>query len=80
MPIIDIVSVTQQEGHGERVAELHEIAWSKAIAYDADLALSVKREGNVQTVESKKNRRGQPFAFKLSWDFDAGLIDLHDWD
>jgi replicative DNA helicase len=80
IPIIDIVSVTMQEGHNERVAELHEVAWSKAIAYDSDLALSVRKEGQIQTVECKKNRRGPYFAFKLYWDFDQGIVTVQDWE
>jgi replicative DNA helicase len=80
VPLIDIVSVTMDEGHTERTPELHEVAWSKAIAYDSDLVLAVKKEGNIQTIESKKNRRGQAFAFKLYWDFDKGVVTQHDWD
>lgn len=79
VPLIDIVSATMPEGHNERVPELHEVAWSKQLAYDADLALSVRKEGSIQTIESKKNRRGQPFAFKLYWDFDKGVVTQQDW-
>lgn len=80
VPIIDIASVTMEDGHTERAPRLNEIAWAKAMAYDADLALSLFREGQVVNVNCEKTRRGNPFAFSMSWDFDKGVVRLHDWD
>lgn len=75
IPIIDVVAVTMDGGHGERPPELNEVAWSKQLAYDSDLVLSVVKIGHSITVEAKKSRRSDLFAFNLNWDFDTGRID-----
>lgn len=75
VPIIDIVGVTMEDNHGQRPPELHEVAWSKQLAYDSDLVLSVCKEGQLMTVEAKKVRRGDLFAFRLTWDFDNGIVN-----
>lgn len=80
VPIIDIAGVTQEDGHGERFPRLNEIAWAKAIAYDADLVLSVWKEGQTLHVDSAKKRRGSDFAFDLSMDLDRGILTPMDWD
>lgn len=75
VPIIDIAAVTMPSGtHASRAPELSEVAWSKQIAYDADLVLGVHRKPERQTFEvvSRKVRRGEPFAFYLKWDLDTG--------
>jgi hypothetical protein len=79
VPIVDIVAVTMSEGHELRGPELNEVAWSKQIAYDADLVLSVFKQGQLMTVEAKKSRRSELFAFKLLWDLDVGKWSLHDF-
>jgi replicative DNA helicase len=80
VPIVDIAGVTMEDGHGERIPKLNEIAWAKALGYDADLVLSMFKEGQLVHVASQKTRRCMEFAFKLTWDFDAGVVSLHDWD
>jgi len=79
IPIIDIVAVTMEEGHDSRAPELNEVAWSKQLAYDSDLVLSLFRSGQLVTVEAKKSRRSELFAFKATWDWDAGVFTVHDW-
>lgn len=79
IPIIDIVAVTMEDGHEQRPPELNEVAWSRQLAYDADLVLSLFRSGQLVTVEAKKSRRSELFAFKITWDFDSGHIVIHDW-
>lgn len=77
VPIIDIAAVTMPQGsHGSRAPELNEVAWSKQIAYDADLVLGVHRpyDSNIFEVVTRKVRRGQPFAFYLEWDLDSGQM------
>lgn len=77
IPVIDIAAVTMPQGqHNTRTPELSEVAWSKQIAYDADLVLGVNRrpDSNIFEVVSKKVRRGQPFAFYLEWDLDSGAM------
>lgn len=80
VPIVDIASVTMEDGHGERAPRLEEIGWARSLAFDSDLTLSLFKEGQVLNVQSVKTRRGNPFAFSMSWDFDNGIISLHDWD
>jgi replicative DNA helicase len=74
IPIIDIAAVTMQEGMGERAPELSEVAWSKQLAYDADLVLAIHRDENSKVFEaiSRKTRRCQSFAFFLQWDLNKG--------
>ena len=78
VPIIDVAAVTMAEGgQGERPPELHEVAWSKQLAFDADLVLSIYRQQDSQMFEvcARKNRRGDLFAFNLAWDLDTGQIE-----
>lgn len=79
IPIIDIVAVTMEEGHDKRPPELNEVAWSKQLAYDADLVLSLFRNGKTITAEAKKSRRSELFAFRMDWEFDDGNIILDEW-
>jgi replicative DNA helicase len=74
IPIIDVAAVTMNEGHSERPPELEEVAWSKQLAYDADLVLAIHREYNsdVFQVVSRKVRRSTQFGFYLRWNLETG--------
>ena len=74
VPIIDVAAVTMSDGHSERPPELEEVAWSKQLAYDADLVLAIHREYNsdVFQVVSRKVRRATHFGFYLRWNLDTG--------
>lgn len=74
VPIINIAAVTMKDGHGERPPELQEVAWSRQLAYDADLVLAIHRspESPLFQVVSRKTRRCVPFAFYLDFDFNTG--------
>ena len=74
VPIIDVAAVTMSDGHSERPPELEEVAWSKQLAYDADLVLSMHRdfESEVFQVVSRKVRRAGHFGFYLRWNLDTG--------
>lgn len=74
VPIIDITGVTMTGDHGERPPELHEMAWSKQLAYDSDLTMGVCRHGETLEVKSTKVRRGKDFRFHLEWDVDRGIV------
>ena len=76
VPIIDIAAVTMGDGHEERPPTLDEVAWSKQLAYDADLVLAVHRprDSNIFSVISRKERRCNQFAFNLEWDLNAGRV------
>jgi|TARA_Y100000034_G_scaffold136284_2_gene211984 replicative DNA helicase len=81
VPIIDVAAVTMSDGHSERPPELEEVAWSKQLAYDADLVLSMHRdfESEVFQVVSRKVRRAGHFGFYLRWNLDTGSWN-EEWD
>ena len=74
VPIIDVAAVTMTDGHGDRPPELEEVAWSKQLAYDADLVLAIHREFNSDQfqVVSRKVRRATHFGFYLRWNLETG--------
>lgn len=81
VPIIDVAAVTMSEGHSERPPELEEVAWSKQLAYDADLVLAIQREYNSDLfqVVSRKVRRSTQFGFYLRWNLETGEWK-EEWD
>lgn len=81
IPIIDVAAVTMSEGHSERPPELEEVAWSKQLAYDADLVLAIHREQNSDLfqVVSRKVRRATQFGFYLRWNLETGKWQ-EEWD
>jgi replicative DNA helicase len=72
--IIDVAAVTMADGHSERPPELEEVAWSKQLAYDADLVLAIHRDYNSDLfqVVSRKVRRATHFGFYLRWNLETG--------
>lgn len=77
IPIIDITAATASEvSDRENPPMMSQVAWSKQIEYDADLAFAVHRHDDSGLVEvvSRKNRHGGDFAFMLEWDIDRGII------
>lgn len=81
IPIIDVAAVTMSEGHSERPPELEEVAWSKQLAYDADLVLAIHRDfsSDLFQVVSRKVRRATQFGFYLRWNLDTGKW-AEEWD
>jgi replicative DNA helicase len=81
VPIIDVAAVTMNDGHSERPPELEEVAWSKQLAYDADLVLAIQREYNSDLfqVVSRKVRRSTQFGFFLRWNLETGKWE-EEWD
>jgi replicative DNA helicase len=81
IPIIDVAAVTMAEGHSERPPELEEVAWSKQLAYDADLVLAIHREpsSDLFQVVSRKVRRASHFGFYLRWNLETGKW-VEEWD
>ena len=81
VPIIDVAAVTMAEGHSERPPELEEVAWSKQLAYDADLVLAIHREpsSDLFQVVSRKVRRASHFGFYLRWNLETGKW-VEEWD
>jgi replicative DNA helicase len=80
VPIIDITGVTMPQGdHGSRPPELHEMAWTKQLAYDSDLTLALcNHPGELGSshleVVSRKSRRSPEIKFRLDWDVNTGVV------
>lgn len=81
IPVIDITAATMDDvSDQDSPPMLSQVAWSKAIEYDADMALAVHKapESNVIEIVSRKNRHGGDFGFMLDWDIDRGVIqEIH---
>jgi replicative DNA helicase len=76
--IIDLAAVTPKDGGkdvGSGPPELHEIAWSKQLAFDADLVLAIHSvpHSNISQIVSRKVRRCSEFGFYLEWDVNSGV-------
>lgn len=74
IPIILISSATPDGKVGEDAPTIEQVAWSKQLAFDADLAFAVHKqdEGSLIDVVCRKNRNGGQFIVKLDWDIDNG--------
>lgn len=77
IPIIDITAATADDiSDQEEPPMMSQVAWSKAIEYDADMAMAIHKYNNTSMIEvvSRKNRHGQDFDFYLDWDINRGII------
>ncbi len=77
IPVVDITAATAEEQSDRKDPPmLHHVAWSKAIEYDADMAMAVHKEPDSESMEivCRKNRHGSMFALWLNWDIDSGVI------
>lgn len=79
IPLVDIVSATMEEISDQNDPPLlSQVAWSKAIEYDADMAFAVHRTPDtvpaIIEMVSRKQRHGNEFDFFVEWDIDTGRI------
>jgi replicative DNA helicase len=77
IPIIDITAATADDiSDQDDPPMMSQVAWSKAIEYDADMAMAIHRYPNTNMIEvvSRKNRHGQEFDFYLDWDINRGIV------
>ena len=77
IPLIDITAATQSDlSDRDSPPMMSQVAWSKSIEYDADLAFAVHKDEDSGLVEivGRKNRHGGLFDFYLDWDIDRGII------
>jgi replicative DNA helicase len=77
IPIIDITAATADDvSDQDNPPMMSQVAWSKAIEYDADMALAVHRypQSNMIEIVSRKNRHGHDFNFYLDWDINRGIV------
>lgn len=75
IPIVSITAVTDEDGDKrDSPPVLSQVAWSKGIEYDANLAIAVHRhdDSNLVEVVGRKNRHGELFDFYFDVDFNAG--------
>ena len=78
IPVIDITAATADDiSDQDEPPMMSQVAWSKAIEYDADMAMAIHRYPGTNMVEvvSRKNRHGQDFDFYLDWDINRGIIN-----
>ena len=78
IPLIDITAATQSDlSDRDNPPMMSQVAWSKAIEYDADMAFAVHRneESNLVEIVCRKNRHGSLFDFYLDWDIDRGIVN-----
>ena len=77
IPIIDITAATAEEvADHDSPPMLSPVAWSKAIEYDADMAIAVHKnpDSNIMEIVSRKNRHGTEFGMYLDWDLNRGIV------
>ena len=77
IPVIDITAATADDiSDQDEPPMMSQVAWSKAIEYDADMAMAIHRYPGTNMIEvvSRKNRHGQDFDFYLDWDINRGVI------
>jgi replicative DNA helicase len=77
IPVIDITAATMDDISDQDAPPLlSQVAWSKAIEYDADMAIAVHKtpDTNIMEIVSRKNRHGTDFSFYLDWDLNRGVV------
>lgn len=77
IPVIDITAATADEtSDHDSPPMLSQVAWSKAIEYDADMAIAVHKnpDSNIMEIVSRKNRHGTEFGMFLDWDLNRGIV------
>ncbi|MEY4331346.1 MAG: hypothetical protein RLZZ196_84 [Bacteroidota bacterium] len=78
IPVIDITAATMDDiSDQDSPPMMSQVAWSKAIEYDADMAIAVHKnpQSNIMEIVSRKNRHGTDFAFYLDWDLNRGIVE-----
>ena len=77
IPVIDITAATMDDITDQDAPPmLSQVAWSKAIEYDADMAIAIHKYTNTNMIEvvSRKNRHGSDFNVYLDWDINRGIV------
>lgn len=77
IPIITITAVTDDDGKKRNSPPtIAQIAWSKAIEYDADLAVAIHKYDGTNIIElaCRKNRRGEMFNMRFEVDLGRGIF------
>lgn len=78
IPIILISSATpDSSASSSEPPTIEQVAWSKQLAFDADLAFAVHKhdDSNIVEIVCRKNRNGPLFSGFLEWDIDRGIVE-----
>lgn len=77
IPILLISSATaDSSSSASEPPTVEQVAWSKQLAFDADLAFAVHKhdDSNIVEIVCRKNRNGPLFSGFLDWDIDRGIV------
>ncbi|MCA1799867.1 MAG: hypothetical protein LC650_01050 [Actinobacteria bacterium] len=77
IPIINLTQATFDDPKDtDEPPRIEQVAWSKGIQQDADLALSVHKytDSDMWSIIARKNRHGEEFAFGIEWDLNNGVL------
>jgi len=77
IPIILISSATaDSSASASEPPTVEQVAWSKQLAFDADLAFAVHKwdDSDIVEIVCRKNRNGPLFSGYLKWDIDRGVV------
>lgn len=80
LPVINLSQATQSDTSDlDEPPLIEQVAWSKSIQHDADLAVAVHKPPETDQMEviSRKNRHGGHFLFWIDLDIDKGLWTPH---
>lgn len=77
IPVINLTQATFDDPkQTSEPPRIEQVAWSKGIQQDADLALAVHKyeDSDVWAVIARKNRHGEEFEFSMNWSLNDGII------
>jgi replicative DNA helicase len=75
-----VILISSATGDSTNTADepptIEQVAWSRQLAYDADLAFAVHKynDSNIIAIVCRKNRNGPMFSGYLDWDIDSGIL------
>ncbi len=78
IPVILISSATpDSSASANEPPIIEQVAWSKQLAFDADLAMAVHKHDHSNMIEivARKNRNGELFSGYLDWDINRGVLE-----
>jgi replicative DNA helicase len=78
IPVVDLAQATQDDvSDTDQPPLIEQVAWSKGIQHDADLAIAVHKppDANVFEIVCRKTRHGAEFNFYIDWDINSGIIE-----
>jgi replicative DNA helicase len=77
IPVVNLTQATFNDPkETEEPPRIEQVAWSKGIQQDADLALAVHKyqDSDTWAIIARKNRHGEEFAFALDWELNSGVL------